>query len=168
MSNNVRIALILVQFVFITACGAAWPPESPRSEPLKDFGGRLKSEEIGYIYESAEAQAAAGGSSKGSSNWGFVYHEGDFTLGFNPFDGSSAQPGYYDSQVEVVYFDDKIAQLRLDPDKGDKLLLINDMFNQVPSIVVSGARLRVGRTVYELRDDGWWVDGKLVHAFSKK
>ena len=168
VNNVVRIALTLVPALFLVACGAPWPPESPRSEPLEDFGGRLESDEIGYIYESAVAQADAGGSSEGSSNWGFVYHEGEITLGFNPFDGTTAQPGYYESQVEVVYFDESMAQLRLDPEKGDKMLLINNVFNQVPSIVVSGARLRVGGTVYELREDGWWVDDRIVHEFAKQ
>ena len=61
-----------------------------------------------------------------------------------------------------------MAQLRIDPAEGDQMLLINNVFNQVPSIVVSGARLRVGRTVYELREDGWWVDGKIVHEFARQ
>jgi hypothetical protein len=168
VNNVVRTALAFAAILCLAACGDPWPPESPRSEPLEDFGSRLDSDEIGYVYESAEAQADAGGSSKGSSSWGFVYREGEITLGFNPFDGTAAQPGYYESQVEVVYFDDTMAQLRIDPAEGDQMLLINNVFNQIPSIVVSGARLRVGRTVYELREDGWWVDGKMVHEFARQ
>ena len=165
VNNGSRITLALALSVLLAACGDPWPPESPASEPLEDFGGRLQSEEIGYLYESAAAQAEADGSSEGSTNWGFVHREGEITLGFNPFDGTAAQPGYYETQVEVVYFDESMAQLRLDPEKGDQMLLINNMFNQVPSVVVSGARLRVGRTVYELREDGWYVDDKIVHEF---
>ena len=168
LNNGYQIALTLGLSLLLTACGDPWPPKSPASEALEDFGGPLESEEIDYIYESAEAHAAADGSSEGSTHWGFVHRQGEFTLGFNPFDVPSALPGYYESQVEVVYFDESMAQLRLDPEAGDKMLLVRDMFRTAPSVLVTGARLRVGKTVYELREDGWYVDDEIVHEFGEQ
>lgn len=164
--DSIRWIGMLAFGLLLVGCGPPWPPESPRSQPLDDFGGKLESDEIGHVYGSREQYEAADGSSEGSTAWGFVHRKGELTLGFNPFTTDAPQRGYYvESQVEVVYFDDTTAQLRIDPDESDHLLLINNLFNTVPSVVVPGARLRVGGDVYELREDGWWVDGKRIHPF---
>ncbi len=95
--------------------------------------------------------------------WGPRAVEGEMLLPGDVFSISQATPGYTKNQYEVVRHEPSRTRARLIESRGDEILMAGD----ASTATTSGTRVRCGIAVYEIRPDGWYVEGKIVHGFGQ-
>ena len=182
-----KVAVALMSLALTLGCdsGSApqgWPPESPSKFPVSGFepSSSFSFNDWTHVYRNEEDARAAGStvekiqSGHGPVGMAYLIKEGNFELPFNLFAIEAPQGTYVESQFEVLYFDDRRTHVRAVEQEGDRVALIDGggLSSAGMSMSMSyafghpGARVRCAGQVYELHADGWYRNGRLVHAFS--
>lgn len=94
----------------------------------------------------------------------FIVNDGKIRLPYNLFAITETGTEYAESQCEVIYYDEQQTLIIADSTKKDKILLLN-MGKGDYSFSCPGTRVRYQNKIYELKKDGWYVEGEIVHAF---
>lgn len=150
----------------------AWPPPSPLTElpSSTDTITTLRTGSGGhgqgwdYVYRD---DRRLGGTE--ALGWGMLIVEGERDLPYNLFSITSVASAFADNSYEVVYHDSNRTRVRIRPERNDKVIMwIPDTrrpLNFVDTFSLPGGKVRCGDKTYEIRTNGWFLDGKLVHPF---
>ena len=162
-------AAVLTTLVLLHGCFSSWPPDSPAKAPIADFKITTSHKFNDWTHVFAnEKDAKAKHDPLGMA---YLLKEGNFELPFNLFTIKAPDATYVASQFEVLYFGKNKTQIRVVKDKGDRVALIQGKMSNDLGMTFSygfthpGAKVRCADKIYELHADGWYQDGKLVHAF---
>ncbi len=134
---------------------SSWPPAKVQTPP-KDFRPTERLNYSDWINVKVGDQGRTA----------FVTHYGNVKLPFNLFAIKEPANGYAECQFEVIYYDETQTFVIADSTKNDKLAMIYNGVGDVSSAYTyPGTRIRYQSKYYEIREDGWYLDGKRVHAF---
>ena len=152
------------------AAARSWPPDlAPPAQSNDSAGGGDEFFVSGYtfVYEDRAL-------SRRTDVWGMTIADGWLEVPGNIFELDAISGlGYADASYEVVRADATRTLLRLDEDEGDRILILqphgppgspSDREQLEPFL--GGTRVRCGDRTFELRRDGWYERGALVHAFA--
>ncbi|MEZ4994618.1 MAG: hypothetical protein R2824_29630 [Saprospiraceae bacterium] len=125
----------------------------------------------GTVYDDASLKSAGGGDRR----WGQIACQGELELSYNIFAIKNAGDGYTLNSFEVLYFDNDRTRLKINEEKNDKLMFEVDthtpyrpgQMSLKMTVTMPGTKVRYADRIYEIRKDGWHVDGELVHAFAE-
>lgn len=182
--KSIGIVAIVLSIIICQSCDSlssqSWAPKSPAQSPLTGFepSSSFSFNAWTHVFES-EKDALASESSDGEKGPGpmgmaFLIKEGNYELPFNLFAIELAGPNYVESQFEVLYYDEEISQIRVVEAEGDQVALIeessspNTGMSTTYAFTYPGAKVRCGDQIFEIHTDGWYHNGKVVHAFEQK
>jgi hypothetical protein len=109
----------------------------------------------------------------GDRRYGYVVCEGEVDLAFNIFTIQEAGEGFVENSFEVVSFTDSRTRVRIIESEGHRLIYeVDKMAYYVPgqlnvksTATYAGTRISYAGQIYEIKQDGWYVDGRRVHSF---
>jgi len=171
-SNFMTAILTMTISIFLLFTGGGcskkedpWPPSPPSTKPVTsspektlNFGSGAGGQGWDYVYEDANGTV---------SGWGPLAVEGEIELPFNVFMIDSPGEGYAQNSYEVVYHDKERTGVRLLREKHDKVVIIDSgSMNFTGTFTHVGTKVRCGDRTYEICGDGWYLNGRLVHAFT--
>jgi len=160
--RTIGAATAIVTILLNQGC-SKWPPGSPSRSPIEGFeqSSSIEFDDWTHIYESKE-----GSEIPNPIGMAYLIKEGDFEIPFNLFKIEKPGRSYVESQFEVLYVGDRMTQIRATEAEGDRIALIEESTGSMSyGFTNPGARIRCGEAEYELRADGWYQDGALIHAF---
>ena len=97
---------------------------------------------------------------------GALLTDGEIALPFNLFDADYPDDQAFGSRYEVTYFSPKSTRIKIDSTKSDKIAM--DVNTNRIYFLTIGTQVRCGGKIYEVKKDGWYMDGKLAHKFPVK
>jgi len=160
--------MMLVIAGALGGCAGDWPPQCG-DEPMGEAfpSPRGTGDDWTFVYRSRE-DAEANRDSVGTA---ILMNEREYEVPYNLFEAEPAKDLYVESQFEVLYADRDRTQIRATKEAGDGIAQLMGRFNPNMGrdvqtlLVVPGTRIRCGEAVYEIRREGWFLDGELKRKF---
>ena len=152
-----------------------WPPEPVPLDSISSipdslvgrlqFGSGDLGQGWGYVF------SKPGGGLEDVIGWGPLVVNGYADLPFCIFTISKPSKGYAPNQYEVIYFDSSKTRIRLLHERRDFVCICYECYDTDSLGVIANSFTTASTQViyrgkyYQLKDDGWYIDDKLLHSF---
>ncbi len=164
-TNPFSVLWLLTALLPLAACqDSAWPPPRIEGGVPDEYGPPFKLETndqietFGHVYDDpTHANSIDWGMSVGKGRMqmaGNLFAIEELGLGAKIMGKAPEGNCYADNQIEVLYFDDQRTIIELKPEREDHLIF--------HAIACAGTKALYRGVTYELRDDGWYVEGAKV------
>ncbi len=153
---------------FVVRGEVTWPPGSCASMPTGKFevvfGNNSKGYSTGFICPTPDNMDCNG--HRQALGWGLLAVNGEIVVPEDIFAITSPSPGFTENSFEVIGYNSNRTIIRLVQSRGDELIVAQHGGGSMSSTATtSGSKVRCGTEVYELKPEGWYLNGQLAHSF---